>query len=1556
MKKLTLTLISLLCWVSGALATGEPSTYFNIYIPPNNEIMSRDVCLIVTALYDSTSFSIVDDGADGDADDSKSGMLMQGQSYVLYIRNNGVNDDAPHSGESTTKQDGDYFKITSNKLVFASQATLSGWQHDWVASFNKSSKGEKFIVYSNPSNGSSVNDLNVMAYEDSTMVVVKKVSTSALTGQGYTNVDMKNGKIVLQKMIHRGKDLIYYYNDGKDLLKDGETYLVETNKPVTIQYGALAGGNERDGGGYVPSSNGSSSGSLFYFTVPYQSSGEQEIRIVSWDSDNNVLLERYNGSSWSSVKSYSSVGKMKPVDWVGAVYGQTYANVFRVTCTEGKKVSVLEANWMETGSPGTSDMATMVSSDNGTSSGRSFLVYMPPPGNENRVTDPFTGKKLSQNVHAYVFAKDSSVITVKDAYTGGTKLSRTYTVAAGRYADVNLTLSEWKSIYNGTGTTSGGPERPYILIQSTGDISVMVSNSNDNWMMYFGSSLEQGITQATTNTRDFAKPGDTVTVTSTISIPAGGKVTSPKIDLNISEGATTVHCKLKDSTTGAVTSGTITVVPKEGTHISIPGLTSLDSSHCYKVETRIVVQPVGSDGKLIANNDLITVDMTVSGYAGGNFQQSSSSTGIVNQSYNTSNYAFSIVTTGNQVTDTLNAWNSYWVDMNKDYYPDLFVPAYDKQVKSCVYINKKDGTFSKQTSGNALADAKDLSIVAAAFGDLNNDDKMDIITGANLGQSCVAYQQNSSDAFVKKAAGDISSDKGYAQAISLADYDNDGFLDAFVAEYFPSSFGRLYHNKGDGTFTKVTSGDITQIANYTNGSTWADYDNDGRMDLFVPVSGTVATTLSKKNFLFHNEGNGVFTKVTSGDVVNDEGNSTASAWGDYDNDGFLDLFVSNASNEKCNLYHNNGNGTFSKITTGNIVNDKGDWHGCQWLDYDNDGYLDLYLLSNDSTEAKRLYHNNGDGTFTNKPNEIVCASFKNSISASCADYDKDGFPDLYVTTTGKLPNYMFHNNGNKNKWISILLQGQSSNHSGIGARIKLKATIGGKATWQSREVGSSSGLGSQNSLNACFGLGDAATIDSVIIRWPSGVIQYHTSLSTNQFLLIKEQSAGTVKGIAFYDENTSCDKDKKEAVIKNMKFKIMPGNIYATTSDSGSFAVLLPLGTYTISQETSSNWANSCTSSYTVKVTNTGVVNATVYFANKPKKSGTDLFIQAGASAARRGFTNQLSIDYGNLGDQSYSGGEVKVTLPSGMYMKSATPAWSAVTGNTYIWHLTPLAMGTNNKILAIDSVGLTYKKGDTFTVYTTISRPLGELDTTNNAVALKGQIMGAVDPNEIRVDPPGVGEEGYINRGEALTYTVDFENIGDYEAEKVTIECTIPDGMDISSLELAGASHSCSYTLEGRLLRLYFDQIHLPVKTEGSKANQGFVAFTLKQLPDVAPGFTIINKADIVFDYEEPMGTNQVRNTIWGNANVRKRNQIAISPNPLMGASATIKATADMADIKLKDVSISSLDGRLIFSRNDLDTWQLDIDRELFPITGMYMIFAHDYEGNSYSGMIDVR
>src|SRR6266567_9196978 len=266
--------------------------------------------------------------------------------------------------------------------------------------------------------------------------------------------------------------------------------------------------------------------------------------------------------------------------------------------------------------------------------------------------------------------------------------------------------------------------------------------------------------------------------------------------------------------------------------------------------------------------------------------------------------------------------------------------------------------------------------------------------------------------FTKITTSPIVTDGAYSAGGTWGDFNNDGFLDLFVpngtdgSAYVPF----LYHNNGDGTFTKVTSGPPVNLAADSYSACWGDYDNDGNLDLFV------ATT--PRNLLYHNNGNGTFTRITTGGVVTDLAYSGAGAWADYDNDGFIDLFVTTAVSSSTSvhnfLYRNNGDGTFSTITNSTLVMDLGSFWGCAWGDYDNDGNLDLFLIANNDFGAgqpNRLYHNNGDGTFTRVTTGSIATDVANSDACAWGDYDNDGFLDLFVANEFGQKSFLYHNNG-----------------------------------------------------------------------------------------------------------------------------------------------------------------------------------------------------------------------------------------------------------------------------------------------------------------------------------------------------------------------------------------------------------------------------------------------------------------------------------------------------------------------------------------------------------------
>ena len=241
--------------------------------------------------------------------------------------------------------------------------------------------------------------------------------------------------------------------------------------------------------------------------------------------------------------------------------------------------------------------------------------------------------------------------------------------------------------------------------------------------------------------------------------------------------------------------------------------------------------------------------------------------------------------------------------------------------------------------------------------------------------------------------------------IAWGDYDNDGHLDLIVTAGNPEiTHNVLYRNNGDGTFSGITTGPIyaETFRDGFHAPSWGDYDNDGFLDLFIAGHDIV-------NRLFHNDGDGSFTRITDSVLVSDLAHSEGRAWVDYDNDGDLDLFVSNAFDFENVLYRNDGLGVFTKVTTSGLSERVEDTVASCWADYDNDGFLDLFLAN---AQKNSLYHNNGDGTFTSITNSAVVtdAIAANEVFLNCAwgDYDNDGFLDLFVDSGDPFVNFSSH--------------------------------------------------------------------------------------------------------------------------------------------------------------------------------------------------------------------------------------------------------------------------------------------------------------------------------------------------------------------------------------------------------------------------------------------------------------------------------------------------------------------------------------------------------------------
>jgi len=459
------------------------------------------------------------------------------------------------------------------------------------------------------------------------------------------------------------------------------------------------------------------------------------------------------------------------------------------------------------------------------------------------------------------------------------------------------------------------------------------------------------------------------------------------------------------------------------------------------------------------------------------------------------------ITTGPIVNDRGTSKGAAWADFDNDGWIDLFVVNRYND-KNFLYRNTGDGSFSKITEGVIVNDVGDFD--TCAWGDYDNDGHIDVVatSGLNGGRN-ILYRNLGNSTFEKIISGPIGTQSRLHSGSAWGDYDRDGFLDLFISIF--EGQNRLFHNNGDGTFTAITTERIVNDNGTFNGASWADFDNDGDLDLFV-ANWPVALS-----FLYRNNGDGTFANITATATGSERGSSAGPAWGDYDNDGFLDLFVANgaevaATAETSFLYHNNGDGTFTSITEGPVVSVLGASFSAAWGDYDNDGLLDLFV-SNGGNFDNFLYRNEGNGRFTRITTGSLVHDGGYSVGCVWGDYDNDGFIDLFVANGANSQaqnDFLYRNNGNPNAWINIKCVGRISNRSAIGAKVRVKASIRGQTVWQLREISGGNGYGSQNDLRASFGLGDATAIDTVRIEWPSGIVQEIHNVAAKQFLTVTE--------------------------------------------------------------------------------------------------------------------------------------------------------------------------------------------------------------------------------------------------------------------------------------------------------------------------------------------------------------------------------------------------------------------------------------------------------------------
>ncbi|MDQ3020587.1 MAG: FG-GAP-like repeat-containing protein [Bacteroidota bacterium] len=455
------------------------------------------------------------------------------------------------------------------------------------------------------------------------------------------------------------------------------------------------------------------------------------------------------------------------------------------------------------------------------------------------------------------------------------------------------------------------------------------------------------------------------------------------------------------------------------------------------------------------------------------------------------------------VTDQHESGGGCWVDVNNDGWLDLFVANGNLiSQNNSLYINRRDGNFTKVITGAVVNDGG--SSIGGAFSDYNNDGNPDLfVTNRNFFKNFF-YNGNGDSTFIKVITGNIVTDSANSNCGHWVDIDKDGDLDLFVLNFQGNDF--LYLNSGAPlyNFTKIdTAAFLLNAGDFSIPASWGDYNNDRLPDLFVGNAGI------QNDFIYKNNGNLSFTRTT----INDGRSTLGASFGDYNNDGNLDLFAANFLNQNNILYKNSGSPDFifTPIDTGIVSNNGGSSVGSCWGDVDNDGDLDLFV-SNDNGENNFLYLNNGAPGygFTRIITGAIVNDGGNSFGSVFGDYNNDGAIDLFVANRLNQNNFLYLNNGNGNKWLGIKCRGTVSNRSAIGTKVKVKAIINGQSLWQIREVQSQSGYNSEN-LDLNFGLGNSTIVDSIIINWISGTTSVFTNQSVNRYITISED--GTINSI-----------------------------------------------------------------------------------------------------------------------------------------------------------------------------------------------------------------------------------------------------------------------------------------------------------------------------------------------------------------------------------------------------------------------------------------------------------
>ena len=396
--------------------------------------------------------------------------------------------------------------------------------------------------------------------------------------------------------------------------------------------------------------------------------------------------------------------------------------------------------------------------------------------------------------------------------------------------------------------------------------------------------------------------------------------------------------------------------------------------------------------------------------------------------------------------------------------------------------------------------------------DVDNDGDLDIFAARTNGPDGL-YRNDGGWSFVEVEAGDLTATRSTSSMACWADIDGDGWLDVFVVNRGGEN-DALYRNRDGQSFERVAETIAGRAGGDGRTCLLADLDNDGDPDLYVGNFVDTSTTppTRQRNYLYFNLGGFEFTEHTEGDVVESGALTYGLSAADANNDGHVDLFVTNiGGGDRNKLYLNDGRGNFHLREAGFTTPVDTPSKGHTWGDFDLDGDLDVAIANGtEGTEhiQNELYLNDGEANFTAVRDEAFVTDAHISAGVARADIDMDGDLDLYVANWGDGDqDNVLYRNLSQGTWLKLSLTGSVSNRMGVGARVTITTSHDGKTSRQTRWLTASTGYASQNEPVLHFGLGEATKVEELSIDWPSGRHDTFGDVAANQYLHLTEGAA-----------------------------------------------------------------------------------------------------------------------------------------------------------------------------------------------------------------------------------------------------------------------------------------------------------------------------------------------------------------------------------------------------------------------------------------------------------------